>query len=36
MDTIRSMPMDVIDKTIASLPKRISAVIATKGDRSKY
>ena len=36
MDTIRSMPMDVIDKTIASLPKRMSAVIATKGDRSKY
>ena len=36
MDTIRSKSMDVIDKTIASLLKHMSAVIATKRDRSKY
>ena len=36
LSTIRGMPIDLIDKTIASLPKRMSAFIATKGDRTKY
>ena len=36
MDTIKNMPMDVIDRTIASLPKRMEMVISSKGDRSKY
>ena len=36
METIRSMPTDVIDRTIESLPGRMRMVINTKGDRSKY
>lgn len=34
--TINNMPKELVDNTIKSLPERISAVIDTKGDRSKY
>ena len=33
---IWSMPIDYIDKTIASMPKRIKLVISGKGHRTKY
>lgn len=35
-DTIESMDVDYIDKTIASMPQRIDAVIKCKGGRTKY
>ena len=33
---IWSLPIDYIDKTIASMPKRIKLVISGKGHRTKY
>ena len=34
--TIENVPLEVIDKTIASMEKRIDLVIKSKGERSKY
>ena len=35
-NTIKEFPAAILDKTINSLPKRITKVITTKGDRTKY
>ena len=34
--TIQSIPVDVIDRTIDSLPGRVEMVIKSKGHRIKY
>ena len=36
IETIHSIPIDIIDRTIQSLPKRVEMVIKSKGDRIKY
>ncbi|MEE8289558.1 MAG: transposase [Nitrosomonadaceae bacterium] len=35
-DTLLSFPVDVIDRTIDSMPKRLKAIIAGEGQRTKY
>ena len=34
--TLKSIPVEIIDRTIASMPKRINEVISRKGQRTKY
>ena len=34
--TMQSIPSDVIDRTIASLPKRMDLIVKGRGERIKY
>ena len=34
--TIKSSPVEVLDKTIDSMPKRLAKIVSTKGERTKY
>ena len=34
--TIKEFPVDIIDKTIDSMPKRIAKIVSSKGERTKY
>ena len=34
--TIKSWPVEVLDKTIDSMPKRLAKAVSTKGERTKY
>ena len=36
ISTIKNMPVDVVDKIIESMDNRISLVISSKGQRTKY
>lgn len=36
MDTLRGIPLEVIDRTISSIPRRIRDIIKTKGKKTKY
>ena len=35
-NTFKNFPVDIIDKTINSMNKRISKIVSTKGERTKY
>ena len=34
--TIKSLPVEILDKTIGSMPKRLAKIVSTKGERTKY
>ena len=36
VQTIKNVPIDLINRTIDSLPKRMNMVVKSKGDRIKY
>ena len=36
VDTLREIPLAVIDRTISSIPRRIRDIIKTKGKKTKY
>ena len=33
---IKSSPVEILDKTIGSMPKRLAKIVSTKGERTKY
>ena len=34
--TIKGSPVEILDKTVDSLPKRLAKIVSTKGERTKY
>ena len=35
-NTMKSSPVEILDKTIDSMPKRLAKIVSTKGERTKY
>ena len=36
LEAFRNIPLETIDKTISSMNRRITAIVASKGERTKY
>ena len=34
--TIKSSPVEILDKSIDSMPKRLAKIVSTNGERTKY